>query len=270
MAKHLFRPNFTLNGKLTKRSESFLKTDRALAKYVNVHTINLDYKQAAGKVSMHGRDCITEWGDDLAIIPGLMEIPAFIEIMQRLGYKKRIVPTGIYSEGGLYVFGKEFMLISDVVESEPALFKEAAKCLPVHFVTGISCGGHIDCDYQIIDSLRLIYMSHNVAVSESGRSSWKDKKPKSKIEEIAKLYGYEIREYPSYDADVPKEQPISEILKRLNGINSILMNETLLTSSIHPNEKKYLRRSGLEAIVIPLGDVAPGAGLRCMYGEFNT
>ena len=140
----------------------------------------------------------------------------------------------------------------------------------MHFIPGLSSGRHIDCDYQIIDSLKLIYVSHNVAVSES-ESIFRDRKPKSKIEEIANLYGYEVREYPTYFADVPKgPQSISESLKRLKGINFILVNETLLTSSIHPDEKEYLKKRGLEAVVIPLGDVAPGAGLRCMYGEFNT
>jgi hypothetical protein len=225
---------------------------------------------------MYGRDCITEWGDKLAVKPELMQAPAFMKMMQNLGYKKRMVPARFLSEGGCHVLGKKFALISDRLESEPEV-RKFADGLAVHFLPGLTSigGGHIDCDYQIIDSLKLIYVSPNVMVSESDRSIplFKDKKPKSRIKEIAKRHGYKIREYRDYFRDVKRitdpMKALHEIAKGGKGINSIINGNVFITYEIHPAEKKYLRSKGLEVMKVSLGDVSPGAGLRCVYGEFN-
>lgn len=274
MVKHLFRPNFTGDKELAKRSRSFLETDKALAKRIAVHVLNTNDKNLFENISMYGRDCITEWGDQLAVKPELMQTPAFVEMMQNLGYKKRMVPADFLSEGGRHVLGEEFALISDTLESEPEV-KKFADGLAVHFVPSLTSigGGHIDCDYQIIDTLKLIYVSHNVMVSESDRSIFRDKKPKNKIKEIAKRHGYEIREYRDYFGDIERIRDstdrIHELIKRGKGINSIIVGNVLITYDMHPNEKKYLESKGMEVMMVPLGDVSPGAGLRCVYGEFN-
>jgi hypothetical protein len=183
-------------------------------------------------------------------------------------------PPFSYSEGGLFVFGDEFILVSGFFEQFAEKIQRVAKKggldVPVYFLPSLTSTykEHIDCDYQVINQLKLIY--------GSGHVFHKDNKDAiRKLEQIAKRHGFDIRKYESSEEAPPEEEidydrkDHSEIARKFNGINSIVLKDKLLTSSIHPKEAKYLKKRGLDAIIVPLGDVCPGAGLRCVYGEFN-
>lgn len=306
MTKHLFRIEFTdpttpSEERLVKRTQSFRETDEALAPYVDgVHVLDMPYCE----VTWYGRDLITEWGNNLFVDPKLLsgfpfKKSAFKRMMDALGYSKRIVPAPLLSEGGFYVSGEEFVFIlnafEDVLGISEKFFKTMLKKQP-HFIPALSSlNGHIDLDYQIIDTLRLIYASSN---------AFKDDECRQKLEEIAEIHGFDVREYPvekpmldrkkvseesagkhsvvmwRYDStDSLSEKIIAPgvdwdlvdemLLGPKKGINSIINDNVFLTNYINPKEKEYLEKRGLKVVVVPLGDVTPGAGLRCVYGEFT-
>ena len=113
-----------------------------------------------------------------------------------------------------------------------------------------------------------------------------------RLEAIAKRHNYDIREYKAFDENeipvVVKEEDIEryidgsavitpesnegsyyDLFLKMTGINFILNGSRLFTGFIHPEEKEFLQSKGLEAKVVPTGKVNCGAGLRCIYGEFN-
>jgi len=57
---------------------------------------------------------------------------------------------------------------------------------------------------------------------------------------------------------------------KLKGVNAIVNERFFFTSYIHPKEEEYLGKKGVKAVVVPMGRVNLGAGLRCVYGEFNS
>ena len=112
------------------------------------------------------------------------------------------------------------------------------------------------------------------------RDTTSAKKAKEKLEVIANIHGYDIKMYeidPSllilYQAVPPIVRDSVKLLvsTTFNGINFIKNGNTIFTGSINPEEKSYLQSHGLEAIVVPLpSGIGKGAGLRCIYGEFDT
>ncbi|MDI6721850.1 MAG: hypothetical protein QMD85_05630, partial [Candidatus Aenigmarchaeota archaeon] len=146
--------------------------------------------------------------------------------------------------------------------------------------------GHIDCDYQIIEDLNVIYVGRNVWDSK-GRKALKN------MEEIAREHNYDLRNYktlPGYISLIsggeefiehdekrgmilheppPGHRAFSRYIKVHTGINFIVNENSLFTGFIHPNEEVYLRSKGMQAVEIPLGMMDAGAGLRCIYGEFT-
>ena len=93
------------------------------------------------------------------------------------------------------------------------------------------------------------------------------------IEEIARKQSFDFREYGLYEdeqepIDIESDDFYYDSFKRLHGINFIVDN-ALLTGAIHPEERSYLQGKGMEVVKVPLGKLTPGAGLRCIYGEFN-
>ncbi|PIN86388.1 hypothetical protein COV19_04880 [Candidatus Woesearchaeota archaeon CG10_big_fil_rev_8_21_14_0_10_44_13] len=215
---------------------------------------------------------------------------------------KRVAPCILLSEGGKYVIGNEFVLISnffkpmkggilDIPSEEPGplggprldiekhdkillnyvqRIKDMSLGKEVYIVPSLTStnGDHIDCDYSIIDSLRVIYTSPNAFHEEYGT--------KEKLEKIAERHNFDLRLYKNCEEEIGKIDKdagfdvfFKERAKHTNGINSIINNGTLLTGAIHSEEKEYLESRGLKVIVAPLGDVDIGAGLRCVYGEFN-
>ncbi len=286
MAKHLFRVNlagaFGPKGKMvTDRSDSFRISDEAISEQMNVHVLDMPLLEAKeGSISIYGRDNIIEWGDTLYVKPGLAggdSSSPFEKMMRNLGYQKHIEPQFTLSEGGLYVFGKEFFLVSDIFRPElRKKFKKVAKNagldVTLYFLPSLTTRdpGHIDCDYQVIDSLRLIYGSNRIFSHDEYYRG-----VRKKLEGIARRHNYGLRRYVSSEEDEPTGtidfncENYHDIARKFNGINSIINNGKLLTSSIHPDERKYLKEKGMEVGIIPLGKVAPGAGLRCVYGEFN-
>lgn len=279
MVKKLFRVEFTdpknrHDEEFIERSQSFRVSDQALSKHIDVHVLKLPMSYAREKkVGMYGRDRITEWGNLLVINPGLCD-NRFGGMMDDLGYKGPGYSDELLSEGGLYVMGKEFILISDNLEQNNDFFKEimdkSGLNIPFYFLPSLTStsGGHIDCDYQVIDSLRILYAGHNAMTGDTD----KDKKIRKRLEDIASKHNYELRLYRHEEVTPSHGLKIADFLgtlaKRTNGINFIT-NGVVLTGAIHPEEKEYLSQKGMETAVIPLGNVSPGAGLRCVYGEFN-
>ncbi|MCX6815215.1 MAG: hypothetical protein NTY20_06215 [Candidatus Aenigmarchaeota archaeon] len=287
MVKHLFRVKFTnpKSGKQQKayeKTESFKVSDEAISRYLDVHVLevpfqSINYKTDEKFISVWGRDNMTEWGNALFIKPRLSRKP-FGKMLRKLGYQKDIEPNIPLSEGGCYVFGDEFILISDIFEKSKGKFEKilhnSGLEKPAYFVPDLTHteGGHIDCDYQIIDSLKLIYGSGNVFCNGNYEMFTKARKT---LEEIAKRHNYDMRKYESSEdkkiqADIKNwEKFCSELGQKHNGINSIVHDGKLFTGSIHPEEKEYLQERGMDVITVPLGKMNVGSGLRCVYGEFN-
>jgi hypothetical protein len=272
MTKHLFRLNFT-GPKIGKqqaayeKTESFKVSDSVISRYLDVHVLevpfqSINYKTDEKFISVWGRDNIAEWGSTLFIKPGLDRKP-FRKMLKELGYQKDIEPDVPLSEGGCYIFGDEFILISDIFERFREKFEKILHNADLekraYFVPDLvqSESGHIDCDYQIIDSLKLIYGSENLFCEKYGGFETVAKARKT-LEEIAGKHNYDIRKYES-----PKRG------KKRNGINSIIHDNKLFTGSVHPEEGEYLQGRGMDVIRVPLGKMNTGSGLRCVYGEFN-
>jgi hypothetical protein len=272
MAKNLFRVKFTnpKSGKQQKayeKTESFKVSDEAISRYLDVHVLevpfqSINYKTDEKFISVWGRDNMTEWGNTLFVKPRLDKKP-FRKMLRKLGYQKDIEPNVPLSEGGCYVFGDEFILITDAFERFQEKFERilhnAGLEKRAYFVPDLvqSESGHIDCDYQIIDSLKLIYGSENL-FCDKYRSFETVTKARKTLEEIAKKHNYDIRKYQS-----------SRLGQKRNGINSIIHDGRRFTGYIHPEEREYLQGRGMESITVPLGIMNTGSGLRCVYGEFN-
>lgn len=315
MTKHLFRINLTNPAteeerKLVEQVESFRRSDEELSKHFPVHLLDVSASQAIKEDgTCYARDLITEWGNTLFVKPQLIgnfpfhyfKNSPFKRMMKKEGYKKKILPMKSLSEGGRFVFGEEFVFISNCYGPMPDEMKEFIKKIqpgkygPVlggqeedididadnhkvqrfigylkkkipgkelYFMPTIRGGNtHIDCDYQIIDPLRLIYVSIDLCKNSNTIDRIRSE-VKEKLEKIAERHNFELRKYRI----IKSEESPSGIF---NGINSILYNNKFFTGNIHPEEKEYLERRGLEVIVVPLGGVDGGAGLRCVYGEFN-
>ena len=178
----------------------------------------------------------------------------------------------------MYVFSSEFILISDRLESQSKDLQKFVRSVgldvPVYFLPSLTStdGRHIDCDFQAIDPLKLIYGSHNV-FQNVGDEKYRFSKGRRMIEEIARKQSFDFREYGLYEdeqepIDIESDDFYYDSFKRLHGINFIVDN-ALLTGAIHPEERSYLQGKGMEVVKVPLGKLTPGAGLRCIYGEFN-
>ena len=272
MAKNLFRVNLTCpkndnERRVCRKSESFRVSDDALSHYFDIHVLevplgSINFKTDEKFTSGWGRDNIVEWGNTLFVKPGINKRP-FRKMLREFGYQKDIVSDVPLSEGGCYVFGDEFILIIDAFERFQKKFEKILQNAGLesrpYFVPDLiqSESGHIDCDYQIIDSLKLIYGSENL-FCEKYKNYEPVVKARKTLEEIAKRHNYDVRKYKRYGPG-----------KKRNGINSIIHDGRLFTGYIHPKEKEYLQGRGIEAITVPLGIMNNGSGLRCVYGEFN-
>lgn len=303
MSKNLFRVNLTNprndDEKIVReKTESFSETDKALTPYFSIHVLETPF-DLHKESSWYGRDLITEWDGVLFTKPALFGNPLFKEMMKRLGYKGEIVPHHALSEGGRFILGRDFALISDVYEPFRTELEKTMKItglnLPLHFVPSVidtvkyvNGAGHIDCDYQIVDNLKILYLNENMI----GISSELDREAIKIAEEIAREYGYDLREYKSFDEKGPKpvieEKDVnyfdsasslitippnnyehSGFFRKMTGINSILNSSMIFTGSVFPEEESYLRERGMGCVVVPLGNASPMAGLRCIYGEFS-
>jgi len=288
MTKHLFRPKFR-NSKTEEEllkiliSGSFSISDKVMKEHMDLHIIDVPmYHPSKKRITIYGRDLITEIGNNLFVKPNLgnpyfpkLIKSNFVKELRKIGYDKEIRFEHVLSEGGLLIVGNEFILMSDGYEGQSDKIRRRLKDfdvnIPVYYMPSLSNnpGSHIDFDYNVIDSLKIIYGSRDVFHGECEESE----KGVSLLETIAKSYGYELREY-KYNRQKENESDGSEdfaerITRGTKGLNFIKDENKIFTESIHPDEEKYLKNKGIEVIVVPLGKVDPGAGLRCVYGEFN-
>jgi len=297
MKKHLFRIQRTdfKNKEDSREIEEYSnheETDKALSQYFPLHVLEVPEETFTRKdLSVYGRDLATEWGNTLYVKPRLLNpiLPRtfsspFKKVLKRTGFDKKVVPHEILSEGGMFVFGEEFLLLSDdLIKHKEALEKLARNNglnQPLYFVPSLTSlwHGHIDCDYQILDAPKILYVSHNV-IYEIGQNDGEH--IRATLEEITSNHGFELREFKTEERNTSNdnEEPTTSLemleeslLKSINhtkGINSIV-NGRLFTNSIHPNEEEYLSHRGIKVVKVPIGKMAPGAGLRCLYGEFTT
>ena len=281
--KHLLRINFIdprtdSEKEIAEMTSTFTETDKALSPYFNVHVLNMPasaYEQR--DISMYARDQMVEWGNTLYVHPGLVTMfpmsllssTDFQKHLERLSYNREIVPQEVLSKGGLFVFGKEFIFASDWYEHKYSVFEEVKRRTglksPIYFVPTLTSpmDGHIDSDYQIIDSLKLICV--NGVLQDEGI--------RKKVEDISQRHNYRIKEFKQpNENEVEEDHPddaLQDAIKRLHELNVILDNNMLFTASIHPKKRGYLEQNRMEVVVVPLGKVRPGAGLRCVYGEIT-
>lgn len=306
MAKHLFRvtlvnPKDTMEEEIVRRSASFEVSDAVLKGHLCVHVQEMDASERWGTgLRIYGRDLMTEWGNHLAVHPSLSypflkkfwkKSPLDV-LLSELNYALEVVRDKSSSHGGRFVLGKEFVLFSDDFSTEKrrvkTFLRSAGLDVPYYFLPSLTSigAGHIDCDYAIVDPARVLYGSPGVFSSpglirpdDSEKQALKGLK---ELEHIARAHNFELREYKPDPANYLGEAPPDgnrawdasnlweEFSKRGKGINLIVDGRNIFTSEIHPEERIYLRGKGIEVVVVPLGKVNMGAGLRCIYGEFTV
>jgi hypothetical protein len=143
--------------------------------------------------------------------------------------------------------------------------------VPAYFMPSLTSidHDHIDCDYQIVDNAGVLYASLNSFYGEFEECA----KSRKMLEKIAKLHNLDLREYRTPDEvesiDVKSDRFHYDMIRMNHGINSIISDGLFLTAAIHSDERRYLEDKGMKVEIMPLGDVSPGAGLKCVYGEFN-
>lgn len=260
--KHLFRFSFRnqkrtppINVKdaayLMALEEELKRADDILAKYFPLYVIpidlNLDLVNA--HYDEYTRDEMQQLGDIIYIWLGSTKLSRAI---RKAGYKKRVVRSEQMSEGGRFVAGNMFCLVSDVFPGEiiSSIAEDVQK--PVYPVRSFTSAlhNHIDCDYGIVDDAEILYASPmlwTAPISESEAVS------RNTLDTIASETGYQIRMYPNGE--------------HRNGINFITGDGALFTVGMDEKEKAYLQKRVIEVVEIPLRRTASGAGLRCAYGE---
>lgn len=261
--KHLFRFSFRNQKKtppiinlkdtayLMALDEELKSADDILAKsfplYVIPVDLNLDLVNAS--YDEYTRDEMQQLGDIIYI---WLESRKLRMAIRQAGYKKRVVRSEQMSEGGRFVAGNRFCLLSDVFPKEVIFDVSQNEKKPVYSVHSFTSVlyNHIDCDYGIVDDAEILYASRllwDTPISISEASS------RNTLDTIASETGYQIRMYPNGE--------------HRNGINFITGSGKIFTTGISPEERAYLRGRGIEVVEIPLRRTASGAGLRCAYGE---
>jgi hypothetical protein len=294
MTKNLFRVNFTDPNdegekEYAEKHESFKETDKLVSAYFPFHSLDIPIRKGNYHF-LFGRDIMVEWPGYLFVKEALFKANSFNDFMKKLDYHNEIFPQDSFSEGGCFVFGENFWLISDIFEKNSEVISELQKRtdvdIPFYFMPSISSvyNSHIDCDYQMIDKLKLLYINQNITEVRIPEVE----KARKRLEDIARMHNYDIREYPSLDKEdiaLLKKEDLDideygsavaalsddnyKFFLKSSGINFISTGSLLLTGFIHDKEKEFLESKGLEVKMLPIGKVNCGAGLRCIYGEFS-
>lgn len=288
MAKHLFRIRILdMEGDDDWISEERLSDiDGDVRKFFPVHTVKTTiHGVKKDGFSIYGRDQISEWNNRLIVRPGFKSssfMPDFKKTLSSIGYKKKIEEAVVLHEGGLFVNGKKFILFSDLYEDQSdELGKDMQEMGVKKDVYFLKCltnlgGEHIDLDYAVIDAAKVIYYSRNVAHSRSVSYA---SDALEKIKSVAKKVGYQPREF-KYGYDESKMNKLklkkytTDLIERwmsnlTNGINLIVDDRRILTSYIHPEERRFLEKSGIDVIEVD-GQGTGFGGLRCLYGELTV
>jgi len=299
MTKNLFRvrlkdPRNEQEHIISRVMERLDETDEALRSHLPVHVLEMQFEDVINpRYFLCARDMITEWGNILFVNQELISQRPFKRLLDTLGYKRRVIKNNSYSEGGLFIFSNDFTLISDRVKSHRKTLRDLSTLLNmptrIHFLPTFTCSGpeHVDCDYAVIDSAKLIYTSDNVE-QESNKGNGLAKR---QITKIASRNGFTLRpfKFPENlkfwgvsDLEIspgsktsfvltPKfgDDKFADQLRILAGINLITSGNKILTAYIHDQEIEYLRTRSVEAIQVPLPYVEASSGLRCVYAEFN-
>src|SRR3989338_4715439 len=109
-------------------------------------------------------------------------------LLSEAGYDKSLCIDDVLSEGGLFVAGREFILISGSYKSQQKAVKQALKRLginiPVYFLQPSQPTTHIDCEYGISDSARVLYIQPGISFYN-----------RIKLAKIANRHNFELREY---------------------------------------------------------------------------
>lgn len=281
MAKHLLRMKFTDmpnsfpdSQQYGRGEEKLGSVDQLVSKYFPVHSLEVKYFSGQfsdiGKISIFGRDAIAEWNKTLFVNPVLrpdspLSInPSLDSLLSSIGYKKKVIYTdeedGTY-DAGYFIFGKKFILYSQFFRRSEKGYSQLMKeeemdQIPFFVKVQSSPDGHVDVDYAVVDAANLIYYSHTIAAHPEIVSD---------IKKIAKRFGYSAREFKVDHHSVD----IDEILNQLIGINLIQDGNRVMTSSMHPDERRFLEKSGIDVIEIPVGRITTSGGLRCLYGELS-
>ncbi|MBI4014755.1 MAG: hypothetical protein HY365_02250 [Candidatus Aenigmarchaeota archaeon] len=302
--KHLFR--FALkdiqDSKDTARvrglSEELKRADETLSRHFQVHTIPIEYEERE-KYHEYARDAMTQWKNAVyvkppvniflsnyaRIVPGIHKIfphdsPELPREIRRAGYRGILLPGECMSEGGQFVMGDKFCLATDVYFNDKSAVKSLQRragkpVLPVYSFTSIS-HAHIDCDYAIVDDIRTLYTSldMNAICAESELSDplslaihAGEVNSRRTLGRIASEHGYDVRKYRMSEEPFPETS--NGRYPNINGLNLLTGDGAIFTTNVHPGEKAYLQKRGIEVVVIPLGHTTPGAGLRCVYGEIT-
>lgn len=312
--RHLFRfsleniPETEDTRRIRKCSEELDRADEVLARRFQVHTVPVRFEERRAEGYMeYARDTMVQIGGMtfvkpeiskflsnlsltgvLGLLPWVPQIYPFSHSkfereVRRAGYKGGLIPSQWLSEGGQFVVGNKFCLVSDVYFEDPHNIRTMQRIArltrksvyPVHSFTSIA-HGHIDCDYGIVDDIGVIYtflrlgpvLNKPESDNELDIELYKGVVNSRRVlDEIASEHDYKLRWFrineKSFDLAEDRSWNSS------HGINFLTSNGTLFTTSILPKEKRYLQKHGIEVIEIPLRYVTPRAGLRCVYAELN-
>ncbi|MFA6088444.1 MAG: hypothetical protein WC755_01145 [Candidatus Woesearchaeota archaeon] len=292
MTKHLFRVNFinantSFKEEVEKKSASFKVSDDFLSKHFPVHVFDVSLTDFCYNIPIYGRDSMVEWFDTLLVKNQLYAYPGFLDYMKNIGYNKHILPSEYLSEGGQFLFGKNFVLVSSIFKKElfDRLFKDVINTENIHSAPFYSnqVQAHIDMDYQLLEEFGIVYYDERLLTKKD-----EFRGAATLLERISEQYCCELRKYPQpsegiviskkdvrtvngKDIYVPNIDDYTHLdyFKKFNGINFIVDNYKIFTSHIDEKERNYLKMKGADVFIVPTGLISVGAGIRCVYGEFN-
>ncbi|MBI2574906.1 hypothetical protein HYV82_03405 [Candidatus Woesearchaeota archaeon] len=296
--KHLFR--FALKnvpeGEGTERARALSaeleRADEFLARDFALHVAPVDYGQRQSAAYYeNARDAAFQLGNSVHVKPGIAThwsnfsatgilpylIPslpkahpftssALEKAIRAAGYEGYLHPHDSLSEGGQFVTGEKFCLVTDSYYA-PAVRRVAkltgTPTYQVHSFTSI-WHEHIDGDYAVVDDALLLYTSLPVGRPVPAQPRFSDHEEimrhrglvstRHKLERITEETGYELRTY--------RDKEDNNL-----GINLLTAEGTVFTTGIHPEEKRFLESRGIRVTEIPLRHTTPGEGLRCLYAE---
>ncbi len=252
--KHLFRikPIGQAPGVDTKLLEELERLDDQVSTHFPLHLMEVPAdewfypKEYSGRNTVYSRDFIVDHGGIICAQNILERYSEFKRIVRNAGFAGRIIYIPELSEGGCWIFGNSFILVSEKLQR---YWKVEGVGKPLYLLQATFDHGHIDCDYGLIDDLGILYFRPDILPDNQ-----------TMLQKIASGSGYELRPY---------SMPYSENINR-NGINFISGDGRLLTTYIDSDEREYLERRGLEVLEFPLEHIDSCSGLRCIYGEFGA
>jgi len=259
-----------------------------------VHVVSIDYEEKGQEGWLeHARDVMQQVGAGIFInqtpMPSLDDLTQtnhpnlrstkLTRTIEEAGFNGNLLPSFLFSEGGKFIPGSKFWLISDAFGKEVAGALSLDLQMSVYRISPLFEGeriqlengeipkkgpDHIDTFYGVVSGARIIYSALPI-VPLTYQTELRVAKTKSDtvkkhylnllaLSTIASQHGYELRYF-------------GLIGGQEKGINFIEGEGIIVTNGIKPEEKAHLAKKGIEAIEVTLTNNAGNSGVRCYYAE---